>query len=471
MFPLVLVLLVGCGGTTRVVRLDTGRGEARVFTPRTAAEPVELDEDAFKEAVSALVRDMRAPSLPQEAARRLFEVEARSGSYVYEPHSHRLRSVDPGAHWTEARPEEEVELTRAYLRWCERTKRPGDCLRLLEEGPTLTGDGRYALAMAFAQGAVLDEMMDALEDMADPQAALTAVLWTCTTYMVLLSVPEPFSKGLAAVMTASLIAYVGVDTFWNLLVGFQRLVDEVDRAGSFDELRAAGERYGKVLGRDTARAFVMLATAALGNTAAGLGARVPTLPGAVQAAAQAESHVGFQLAAVGEVATVAMSTEAVTLTLASGAVAMAVRGPRGDDLGRQEGSSRAAVTPGDWVQVNESMSESARSYQFQVTGAPKGHVYRVKGSGEVADFDGFKDGVLLEAKGPHYEQFIDDALDFKGFFKGAGALLAQARRQFKVARGTPIRWVVAEEKLAAALRVLFREYKLKIEVVHVPPAP
>jgi hypothetical protein len=106
-----------------------------------------------------------------------------------------------------------------------------------------------------------------------------------------------------------------------------------------------------------------------------------------------------------------------------------------------------------------------------VTGAPKGHVYRVKGSGEEADFDGFKDGVLLEAKGPHYEQFIDDALDFKGFFKGAGALLAQARRQFKVARGTPIRWVVAEEKLAAALRVLFREYKLKIEVVHVPPAP
>ena len=38
--------------------------------------------------------------------------------------------------------------------------------------------------------------------------------------------PEPFSKGVAAVMTASLIAYVGVDTFWSLIVGFKRLVEE-----------------------------------------------------------------------------------------------------------------------------------------------------------------------------------------------------------------------------------------------------
>lgn len=329
MFPLLLVLLAGCGSATRVVRLDTGRGTPVVFTPRTAAEPVELDADAFKESVSALVRDVRPPALPQDAARRLFEVEARSGSYRYDLRTHRLSPVGPEDLLTEALPEDEVELTRAYLRWCGRTGRPGDCLRLLGESPTVTGDGRYALAMAFAQGAVLDEMMDALKEMADPQAALTAVLWTCTTYMILLSVPEPFSKGLAAVMTASLIAYVGVDTFWGLLVGFKRLVDETDRATTFDELRSAGERYGKVMGRDAARAFALLAMAALGNTAAGLGARVPKLPGAVRAATQAETQMGFTLVAVGEVQTVAVSAEAVTLSLAPGAVAMAAKGTSG----------------------------------------------------------------------------------------------------------------------------------------------
>ncbi|WP_233601387.1 hypothetical protein [Corallococcus sp. AB038B] len=67
--------------------------------------------------------------------------------------------------------------------------------------------------MALAQGVVRDEMMDDFKDMANPKAILAAVLWTWTTYCILLAVPEPFSKGVAAVMTVSLIAYVGVDTF------------------------------------------------------------------------------------------------------------------------------------------------------------------------------------------------------------------------------------------------------------------
>jgi hypothetical protein len=325
--PLLLVLLAGCGSATRVVRLDTGRGEPRVFTPHTGdAGPVELDEAAFAVAVSELAAEARPPARPQDAARRLFEVEARSGAYVYEPRGRRISPLESESDLVAEPPEADVELTRAYLRWCERTDRAGDCLGLLVEGPKVTGDGRYTLAMALAQGAVLDEMMDAFKDMADPQAMFRAVLWTWTTYMVLLAVPEPFSKGLAAVMTATLIVYVGVDTFWSLIVGFKRLVDEADRATTFEDLREAGTRYGKVMGRNTARAFAMLATAAVGNTAAGLAAKVPRLPGAAQAAAQAESQMGFHLSAVGQVSTVAVSAEAVTLSLAPGAVAMAARG-------------------------------------------------------------------------------------------------------------------------------------------------
>jgi hypothetical protein len=92
--------------------------------------------------------------------------------------------------------------------------------------------------------------------------------------MVLLSLPDvTVSKGLAAVMTATLIAYMGVDTFWGLIQGFKQLMDEADRATTFNELREAGERYGKRMGRNAARAFAMLAMAALGNTASGLAAR------------------------------------------------------------------------------------------------------------------------------------------------------------------------------------------------------
>ncbi len=156
---------------------------------------------------------------------------------------------------------------------------------------------------------------------------VAAVLWTWTTYMVLVSLPDvTVSKGLAAVMTATLISYVGVDTFWGLVVGFKRLMDEADRATSFNELRTAGERYGKLMGRNAARAFAMLAVAAIGNTAPGLAAKVPKLPGSMQAAVQAETQVGLRLAAVGEVETVAVSAETVTIALTPGAVAMTAQG-------------------------------------------------------------------------------------------------------------------------------------------------
>ncbi len=323
LIPLLLVLLAGCSSTTRAVRLDTDRAEPLVFTPLSSAEPVELDGGDVRKALSELARNTQPPARPQETARRLFEMEARSGSYTYEARSHRLTSHPPDEYREEELPAADVAMTRDYLRWCERTGRPGDCQCLLTESPTLSGDGRFALALALARGAVLEEMLEAFKDMADPHAMVAAVLWTWTTYMVLISIPDvTVSKGLAAVMTATLISYVGVDTFWGLVVGFKRLMEEADRATTFSELRAAGERYGKLLGRNSARAFVMLATAALGNTTAGLASRVPKLPGSMQAAVQAETQVGFRLAAVGEVEMVAVSAESVTLALAPSAVAM-----------------------------------------------------------------------------------------------------------------------------------------------------
>ncbi|NMO13454.1 hypothetical protein HPC49_23275 [Pyxidicoccus fallax] len=324
-WSLLCVLWVGCGGVRQVVRLETGQGEPIVHVPRDA-EPVELDEDDFQEGAAEAARDVRPSRRPQEAARALFQMDARGGAYTYEPRSRRITPRGPGEHLDAELPEAEVRLTRAYLAWCERTGRKGDCLLLLVESPIITGDGRFALALALAKGAVLEEMLEAFRDMADPEALVTAALWTMTMYAILWTVPEPFSKGVAATLTAALIVYVGVDTFRGLVQGFRRLWEESERATTFDELGEAGERYGKVMGRNAARAFAMLAMAAVGSTPNAFAAKLPRLPGVAQATVRAEAQAGIVYGAVGQVETVAVTAEGVTLSLAPGAVAMVASG-------------------------------------------------------------------------------------------------------------------------------------------------
>jgi hypothetical protein len=200
--------------------------------------------------------------------------------------------------------------------------------------PVLTGDGRYALAMSFAIEEVIPEMMDAFKGMADPDALKASILWTMTIYAAIWIAPEPvFSKGLATAVTASFICYVGVDTFWTLIQGWRRLVESADLATSFSEFREAGTTYGKVMGKNAARAFALLLTAAMGQTAASFSARLPTLPGAAQAAEAGAARVGIQLAEVGQVAAVTVTAEAITIVLAPNAVAATAQSVRGTASG------------------------------------------------------------------------------------------------------------------------------------------
>ncbi|NVJ26970.1 AHH domain-containing protein [Myxococcus sp. AM011] len=329
-----LLLMLGAGCTTsRVVRLDTGH-DSFVIIPRN--EPgaevgaAELDDDEFVEAVAELARDVRPARNPMQEARDLFGVPSRSGVYRYEQRGQRLipqrhEDVD-GPHLLESYADE--ELTRAYGQWCRLKDQPGDCLRLLEEGPLLASDGKYTWALAIAMDSVWDETSEALDGMTDPGAVVAAITASATMYLLLWALPEPVSKGVAATLTTLAMAYLGVDTVWRLLDGWLTLVRMVDQARTFEQLRATGEAYGEVLGENSARVFVMLATVAIGNTA-GLASKSAGLPGSAQAALAVESQAGIQFASVGSVRSVALTTEGFTIALAPNALAMASQGMGG----------------------------------------------------------------------------------------------------------------------------------------------
>jgi hypothetical protein len=131
--------------------------------------------------------------------------------------------------------------------------------------------------------------------------------------------------------------------------------------------------------------------------------------------------------------------------------------------------------PGQWGPAKESMKPRARRYQEQITGHPADEAYWVGGMSTKeggVKFDGFKDGVLLEAKGPGYANFFKD-LEPKKWFRHSGAtgLIEQARRQLEKVSGTGIRieWHVAEPDAAAAMERLLRGARLReIKVVHTP---
>jgi hypothetical protein len=105
--------------------------------------------------------------------------------------------------------------------------------------------------------------------------------------------------------------------------------------------------------------------------------------------------------------------------------------------------------PGTWEPVNESMSPRAAAYQTQITGHPFTDGYIVNG----VKFDGFENGVLIDAKG-YYSQFIVDG-EWQPWFSGQQALINQALAQVRAAGGTPIRWVFAEPETAALVEQLF----------------
>ncbi|AKQ70165.1 putative lipoprotein [Myxococcus hansupus] len=288
-----------------------------------------LDAEVFEAAVASLARDVMPSLHPLRDARRRFGVPDRSGVYAYERRGQRLIPLEErsdGPRLLENYADE--ELTRAYGQWCARRRHAGDCLRLLDEGPLLASDGKYTLAMAIAMDSVWDETAEALRGMADPQALMATMTASVSMYLLLWALPEPVSKGVAALVTAAAIAYLGVDTVWRLLDGWMALVRQVDRATTFAQLSAAGDAYGEVLGESAARIFVLLATAAVGNTA-GLVARSSRLPGSAQAALNAEAQAGYRYAVLGAVESVSMTAEGFAIVLAPHAVAMAARGTSG----------------------------------------------------------------------------------------------------------------------------------------------
>ncbi|HYO58857.1 hypothetical protein [Archangium sp.] len=327
---------------------------------RVGTRPVPITQAEFREHVARLARGRQVHAGPQEVAAELLKVrellrqarEARpvsdvegagSFSLEWEPWAGRVNSLLPEEQWGPVRlePLAEAELRARYERFCI-VRGGGDCLGLFEDGPYLRSDDRSTLALALAFGSVLDETYAALGRELNPKAILASVVWTAGIYMGLWLLPEPTSKGVAAVLTVALVAWLGIDTVWGIMDGWAELVMKARVATTFDELREAGAGFAKVLGTDAARSMILAVTALSGRTLAEVGPALRSLPSFRLAQVQFVGQGGpaWMFVRVEQVHAVAASAEgALVVTVApEGAVAGAMMSRNSAGSGSLSGS-------------------------------------------------------------------------------------------------------------------------------------
>ncbi|WPB74770.1 HNH endonuclease [Archangium violaceum] len=254
---------------------------------------------------------------------------------------------------------EQAAIVSDYRNWC--THRPGDCLPSPEEGLSLSPDEKVDMALSFAVDGVWAGAHSAVRDSLDPAQLYTAVITSLTMYLTLLVMPEPVSKAIVITLTAWMVAYLGMDTVKSLLDGWRQMRADALRAHSFAQLRAAGERFGVLIGAQTARVLVMLTTMALGSTshAAMMRPPGPGLP------ALAELKAGASLLVLLRARAIALSDAGIIASFAPNALAMMSTGDGGGS--RHDSEASRAAAPGSDKHRLQSV-ESWRKPQFTEDG-------------------------------------------------------------------------------------------------------
>jgi hypothetical protein len=103
-------------------------------------------------------------------------------------------------------------------------------------------------------------------------------VWAAGLYLALWLVPEPSTKAVAAVLSVVLLSWLGVDALWGFMDGWASMAHRAHEATTFEELREAGEAFGRVVGTDAARALILAVATLSGRTLGEVAAHVRSLP-------------------------------------------------------------------------------------------------------------------------------------------------------------------------------------------------
>jgi len=301
---LLLALLNACAHQ-RVVRLDTGHGVPLEYRPPTSNPSVKVDAEAFEEALTHLV--LNAP-LALRPPQQGWLVRA---SYP---------SDDPDTRWQRL-------MSKSFGGLCAPGQRRDNCLSLLDDVMGLSEWDKLGVALGLSINPLKESIAKAVENTLAPQLFYTVIATGLITWAVLAANPEPVFTKAAAIVSAALLIYLGVETFLEVVDASRELKWATDRATTWEELEHASKRFANRVGPEVVRVFVLAVTVVVSHGMTGgsawLASRLAMLPSFTEAAALGASQLRLILSEIGHVSAVAVSAEGIiTITLAPTAVAM-----------------------------------------------------------------------------------------------------------------------------------------------------
>jgi hypothetical protein len=307
----VLLALLNACASQRVVRLDTGQGEPLEYRP-SSNKSVQVDEEAFEEALTQLV--LGAP-LTLRPPQQGWLVRA---SYP---------SNDPDTPWRSL-------MSKSFGGICEPGQRKESCLSLLDDVMGLSKWDKLGVGLALSIDPLKESISLAVKATLAPQLFYTVIATGLVTWAVMAANPEPVFTKAAAIVSAALLIYLGVETFLELVDASRELKWATDRATTWEELERASKRFASRVGPEVARVFVLAVTVVVSHGMTGgsawLASRLAMLPSFTEAAALGASQLRLTLSEIGQVSAVAVSADGtITITLASTAVAMTGQGRGG----------------------------------------------------------------------------------------------------------------------------------------------
>ncbi|HYH97144.1 hypothetical protein [Hyalangium sp.] len=300
---LLVALSTGCA-TQRIVRLDTGQGAPLEYRPPTSNKSIKVDAEVFEQALTHLV--LNTP-LTLRSPQQGWLVRASYPSNTEDTRWQRL-------------------MSKSFGGLCNPGQRRDSCLSLLDDVMGLSQWDKLGMGLALSLDPMRESISKAVENSLAPQLFYAVIATGLISWAAMAANPEPVFTKAAAIISALLLIYLGVETFLELVDASRELKLATDKATHPKELEQAGQRYAKRVGPEVARVVVLAATVVVSHGMAGGAAWLASrLPSFSEAAALGASQLGLTLAEVGQVSAVAVVGSTIVISLPATAVAMSAQ--------------------------------------------------------------------------------------------------------------------------------------------------